>query len=205
MTLLEKLALIRRQVEAVEKKPADDADPFTFAPADLVFDVVRDQLKRRKVLAFPSGVVELEPEQGKARVRIYVVFVDQENELDKLEVAWVGTGDNSAAAATNALKGAFLATFLIETVEPADVSRREARQNAVRRDGIASANHIRFRLRQPGRERGLYDEQLVELANKFLPAAAHIDSLENLPKRLVEPMHAKIMEHAKTPSQAATA
>lgn len=205
MTLLEKLAKVRRYVEAVEKKPSDEGDPFTYAPADLVFDVVRDQLRRRKVLAFPSGLAELDAEQGKARVRLYVVFVDEENELDRLEVCWVGTGDNSTAAATNALKGAFLATFLIETVEPAEVSRREARQNAVRRNGVASVDQLRHRIRRPGIERGLYDEQLVELANGLLPDGAHIEKLDDLPKRLVETLRNKIMEHPKTPSQAATA
>lgn len=204
MTLLEKLALIRRQVEAVEKKPSDEGDPFTYAPADLVFDVVRDQLRRRKVAALPARIEALDGN----RVRLYLDFVDIENDVDVHTVVWVGEAradTGIGAAATNALKGAFMATFLIEAVEPADVSRRDARQAAVRRNGIASANQLRFRLRQPGRERGLYDLQLLELANDMLPAEAQIDSLEILPKKLVDRLHAKIMEHPKTRSQAATA
>lgn len=202
LTLLAKLAKVRNAVEAVEKMPSDDGDDFTYAPANLVFDVVRDQLRLKKVLALTSSVVPVEPEQGKSRVRLYVVFVDQENPDDKLEVQWIGAGDNAAAAATNALKGAFMSTFLIEAVEPADVSRREARQRRVRRVGIASHAQLRHRIRGPGREKGLYEAELLEMANLMLDPEEQIGALENLPKRLVDPLYERIKSYEKEPAAA---
>lgn len=193
MTLLEKLALIRKQVEAVEKMPSNDGDDFTFAPANLVFDVVRDQLHRRKVLALPTNIEEL----SHARVRVSVVFVNAENELDRLEVCWIGEADKAGGAATNALKGVFMATFLIESVEPADLSRREARQAAVRRNGIASGDQLRHRIRRPGVERGFTEAHLLVLANGMLPDEQKIASLDDLPKRLVDPLNEKILKEPK--------
>jgi hypothetical protein len=188
MTLLEKLASIRRNIEAVEKQPSADGDDFTFAPANLVFDVVRDQLRRRKVLAFPYEVEELSGN----RVRMTVRFVDQENDLDEQLVAWVGEADKGGGAATNAFKGALMATFLIEAVEPADLSRREARQAAVRRNGIASAAQLRHRVRSPGIKKGLHEAELLEMANLMLPSEHQITELDNLPKRLVDPLNERI-------------
>lgn len=192
-----KLASIRRNVEAVERRHSNssDDDAFTFPPADRVFDVVRKQLQAKHVLALPTCTEYIDGPVNPSRVRVTITFINEDKPAEREMVEWIGQSDHAGKAATATFKGALLASFLIRTPEPEPRDRHEARAREVKKAPAITPSQRRRLIAPLATEAGLSDEQLLAVAADVL-GTPRLDSLDNFPGDRVDDLVAALNKEA---------
>lgn len=114
------IALIRKEVGAVEKKGVNTFHKYKYATANDIIHQVRDSINRHNLIILPVGIEQLETSkegQLESFTMLYkLIALDGSFEIVKIRCSGEDKGDKkSYKANTGALKYLFIQVFLLAT------------------------------------------------------------------------------------------
>ena len=128
MSLITKLGEIRDAVKYVQKDGKNSFHGYKYASEGAILEKIREELESKKVLCLVrcekvdiiSGVTEKGKPSHIATTNMVFTLIDAENENDRIEIPFVGMGEDSGDKAvykayTGAVKYFWLKNFQIET------------------------------------------------------------------------------------------
>ena len=119
-SIYQTIALIRKEVGAVEKKGVNTFHKYKYATANDIIHQVRDSINRHNLIILPVGIEQLETSkegQLESFTMLYkLIALDGSFEIVKIRCSGEDKGDKkSYKANTGALKYLFIQVFLLAT------------------------------------------------------------------------------------------